>query len=103
MKLTAQPYLLASEAKQPMSSSPFNLQSAGVLAENGERYLFVNVNDLFVQEAGGGRIPPCSLGKRYDRNVLLYAIGQAEISSRRWRWLLVVFFFFLQQKESGTR
>lgn len=54
--------LLASEVKQPMSSSPFNLQSAGVLAENGERNLFVNVNDLFVQEAGGSKIPFMFLG-----------------------------------------
>lgn len=45
-----------------MFSSLFNLQSAGVLAEDRERDLFVNVNDLFVQVAGGGGIPFMFLG-----------------------------------------
>lgn len=45
-----------------MCSSLTHLQSA-VLAENGEGGLFVNVNDLLVQEAGGAGIPSVFLGK----------------------------------------
>lgn len=33
--------LLASEVKLAMSSSPFNLQSAGILAENREICLYI--------------------------------------------------------------
>lgn len=86
--------LLASEVKLPMTSSPFNLQSAGVLAGNGEICLYTWMISLC---KGLGEVEfPMFLGTE---------IGQkcaTEISCRRWRcWLLLV--FYLQQKESGTR
>lgn len=42
---------------------------------------------------------PCSLGRQYDRNVLLCTISQGEIASRRWRWLDCLLIYWLQQKE----
>ena len=91
--------LLASEVKQPMSSSPFKLQSARVLAENRERYLFVNVNNLFLQEAGGGGIPPMFLGKEIQQKGLACFMPLAkqkfhsEDEGGCW-WLVFWLFFF---------
>lgn len=86
--------LLASEIKLLMSSSPFNSQSAGVLAGNKETYLYMWMISLC---KGLGEVEfPMFLRKEIRQKCA------AEIPYRRWRcWLLLV--FYLQQRESGTR
>lgn len=72
MNLTAQPYLSPVTGIRSKITRVFlsNLQSAGVLAENREGDLFVNVNDLFVQEAGGDSVPHMFLGKEIQQKCL---------------------------------
>lgn len=101
--------LLASEVKLPMSfnfnSSPFHLQSAGVLAEN--RDLCAHVNDLFVQGAGGAgipRVPGKEMQQMCCRNFMqkmkvLALVGFSSAAEGKWdkmnKWKLFASLFFL--------
>lgn len=86
--------LLAPETKLPMASSPLNLQSAGVSAEKG-RDLSVHVNDLFVQGVGEVEFPVFLRNERRQKCA-------AGISSED-KGVGCCWFFYLQQRESGTR